>query len=1302
MKLLKKVWIILPLGLVLVLSGSLLWYLKTDHFQTWAKELVVAQLQRTTGLACSVKNIRIDVLGGKFNVTGLVLQPPSGMPDSLNLSVEEIRGSLSIASLWHFKVRLAELYVLRPRLTLASSDKGSAWDPENLLRTLRMSFEIETGQLTVQGGVVNLNNKAVPFELALRDLSCELRYVPGPSRYIIRLAYENGQINWAGRDISYSLNARLDLSLERLEIESFEIHSQRSLLRGSASVPNWKFPVLSVRGSGVVDGRDLVLFHSSLSEVQGDLNLLADLVWDESGFRCKGTVSTPAGSYRGTAVEQFKSDISVEREVLTLSNVAGNIGGGRIEAEAAFQLDAGAQAANHVKISASGLALRYAGKMLRLPQLECDNRADALIEMDWRHGMEDMELNGSADLHGTGETSFSKSATPLGGNILFRLTEGSWSIPAAQFHSSHTTIELHMPSPGGLLQTKLSTDRIGEPLSILSKIVPAVDSFLKNQPDVSEMPGAFDLDGDFQINSPAQIGFSGAIRVKDGRWQSYKVDEISAHAIWTGPHIEFDTFLARSGAASALGKVDLRFASQESDRAGLAFTGSLQKISIDTLKDIGIQIDADVSGLLSGEGEVSNQSGQWEGKGQVLIEKGRYGQEAFDKATARLGLDGRVLKILQGDVSRGSAHVVVTGEVDLDTLQMDISARMQGLALRDAPAIRERVPDLEGHLAAEASIYGTASHLALRASYSLTGLRYQSWSFGDGAGTLELKDRIISSKAEIQLESGTLKVEARVSMDQGLPGKATLLLQNLNLQKLIEGRGPAFLSSMSTALQGRVDVEGRFEDPDNLVFSGELDGAGIGIRGYELRNSAKIRFSIAKKRLVIEKTTVAGDGTSLILGGTIPLDGSPYLDLSLNGNFNLKLLSQIESRLQGSGTAGLDVRMTGTIKDPQVIGQMTLKESRMDFSDSPLYFSSLRGNIIFSRSTIRLENVTGDIASGSAQFSGFLEHQNFQLRTLNIQISVQKARLPYPKDLRPVIDAQLALRGNRDAQILAGEINVIQADYVRSFSLLEQFGGRSLSSAGPLTNNPIFLGLRLNINIRSDNGLYLDNELARLRAGMSLTLAGTPAYPSLTGRVEATEGTIFFRGNRFDILHASADFVDRNRINPTLDIRAEADVKTYLLILDVNGDLDHLTANVTSDPPLSTVDIISLMTTGKSIDTASDSTRRQTEMAGLSAASILSESLTGVIGKRVQRIFGLEAFRVDPFLAGAENSPTARVTLSERLSQDLTITYSRNLSTAEEQIIVVEYDVSKGLSIVATRDTDGKFGLDFRLRKRFR
>jgi translocation and assembly module TamB len=278
---------------------------------------------------------------------------------------------------------------------------------------------------------------------------------------------------------------------------------------------------------------------------------------------------------------------------------------------------------------------------------------------------------------------------------------------------------------------------------------------------------------------------------------------------------------------------------------------------------------------------------------------------------------------------------------------------------------------------------------------------------------------------------------------------------------------------------------------------------------------------------------------------------------------------------------------------------------------------------------------------------------------------------------------------------------VTRMEYLKGFNLLEQLASRAGDQSGPLTTDPYLLGLRLNIEIRSDNGLSIDNELARVRAGMRLTLRGTAAYPSLTGRVEATEGTIFFRGSRFEISRASADFVDRNRIKPVLEIRAEADVKTYRLILDAVGEIDHLNLNVTSDPPMSTVDILSLLTTGKE-ETGTGTSQRESQMAGMSAASVLSENLTGVIGKRVQRIFGLESFRVDPFLAGAENDPTARITISERISKDLVVTFSRNLTTNQEQIVIIEYDVGKNVSVVATRDENGKFGLDFRLHKHFR
>ena len=82
-------------------------------------------------------------------------------------------------------------------------------------------------------------------------------------------------------------------------------------------------------------------------------------------------------------------------------------------------------------------------------------------------------------------------------------------------------------------------------------------------------------------------------------------------------------------------------------------------------------------------------------------------------------------------------------------------------------------------------------------------------------------------------------------------------------------------------------------------------------------------------------------------------------------------------------------------------------------------------------------------------------------------------------------------------------------------------------------------------------------------------------------------------------------------------------------------------------------------------------------------------------------MFGFDHVRLDPFMVGAENNPGARITLSEQVTKDLSITYSQELSSNRQQIIQIEYFVSRNTSILASRDELGYLGLDVRLRKRF-
>ena len=81
-------------------------------------------------------------------------------------------------------------------------------------------------------------------------------------------------------------------------------------------------------------------------------------------------------------------------------------------------------------------------------------------------------------------------------------------------------------------------------------------------------------------------------------------------------------------------------------------------------------------------------------------------------------------------------------------------------------------------------------------------------------------------------------------------------------------------------------------------------------------------------------------------------------------------------------------------------------------------------------------------------------------------------------------------------------------------------------------------------------------------------------------------------------------------------------------------------------------------------------------------------------------------FRVDPALTtvgstGSNQNAAARVTVQQRVTRNMTITYVSNVGSTQEQVIQVEYNVNRNISIVALRDYNGTFGIDVKIKKRF-
>jgi translocation and assembly module TamB len=64
--------------------------------------------------------------------------------------------------------------------------------------------------------------------------------------------------------------------------------------------------------------------------------------------------------------------------------------------------------------------------------------------------------------------------------------------------------------------------------------------------------------------------------------------------------------------------------------------------------------------------------------------------------------------------------------------------------------------------------------------------------------------------------------------------------------------------------------------------------------------------------------------------------------------------------------------------------------------------------------------------------------------------------------------------------------------------------------------------------------------------------------------------------------------------------------------------------------------------------------------------------------------------------------PQARLTVEQQVSRDITLTYVTNLAQANQQIIRLEWNLSRTWSVVAVREENGVFGVDFFFKKRIR
>ena len=155
--------------------------------------------------------------------------------------------------------------------------------------------------------------------------------------------------------------------------------------------------------------------------------------------------------------------------------------------------------------------------------------------------------------------------------------------------------------------------------------------------------------------------------------------------------------------------------------------------------------------------------------------------------------------------------------------------------------------------------------------------------------------------------------------------------------------------------------------------------------------------------------------------------------------------------------------------------------------------------------------------------------------------------------------------------------------------------------------------------------------------------------------------------------------------------------------MGLHGTTANLKPTYRSEPPLSEADVFALLALGRTQEEAQIYQEQQVA-AGTdpTTSALLGGALNATVSSRVSKLFGASSVKIDPSYVGTLGNSSARITVQQQLSRQLTVTYATNVNSSAEQLIQLQYDLTPTMSIVAARDETGVFSLVYKIRHAYK
>jgi len=1317
---------------LLVVLGGLAWYATTDSFQARVRQRFIAEVERVTGGRVEVGGIHTIPFRFLIDIRDLTIHGREGANEVPYAHVDRVVAKVEIVSILSSEFGFRSIIFDRPVIHLMVYPDGATNQPEPRVAStseknaIEQLFSLSIGYLEARRGELLWNNQKIPLDFSVNDVSANMTYSLLHRRYQGDLLL--GKVDTRLQDyrsFSWMLEAHFILTSRDFEVKSLKWNSGRSRLDASGRLDDFRNPKIQASYSGTVDLQEAAAIARRQDLRGGMLQVDGKGTWSLAEFTSAGKLLLKDFEWRDNRLALSNAGLSAQFTVtpqrLTLTQLQGRLLGGVVTGDADVSNWRTSASAGKVPkgkkppeqkgtlrlrmkdLSVAAVAEAISSPTLPLKAMKPVGSASGTIEARWQGEPEnadvDIVLDGAppaAPVHGQLPLTARVRATYHGSSRELEVGDISLSTRSTQFHASG-----NLSSSSSLKLSATSTD-IGE-------LQPAVS--LLGGP--ASIPIRFEGHATFTGTATGNldnVSLAGNLQADNFDWLVPANSNFAARQVhWDSLNVNLqfspEHFAARNGVLHH-GDIRLGFDLSASLQNGHLLDQSPITLHLDVHNaDVGeLQALAGtaypISGRIDGVLQAGGTRADPRGDGHLQLRQAVLYGEPIERFTSDVRLGGGEAQLNNIDIVHYNGRIAGMAAYHPSTRGFRFNITGHGFDLARIPQLQVTRVAIDGRMDFSAFGSGTLDAPVVNAKIQLHDLAFDHERAGDFTFDAITQGADMHLVGRSQFNEAELSVDGDIHLREAWPANVTLRFNHLDADSLLR----SYLSGRVTghsAFAGELRLIGPLRHPRELAVTADLSEAYVDLDNIKLHNDGPVRFALSNQVLEIQQLRLQGDGTDLSASGQVHLTGDRQLDLRADGRVNLQLIQTLDSNFTTSGTVTVSGTLEGTISQPMAQGQLRITNGAVAYVDLPSSLSDINGTLLFNQNRLQVENLTAHSGGGLVTLGGDVTSYNGQVN-FNLTATAQEVRLRYPPGISSTANADLRLAGNLSAATLSGDLTVTKLAMTPGFDFGLYLARSKQSVILPQTNTYLNR-VRLDVHLTTTPELQMQTAVAKLSGDADLHLRGSVARPVVLGRADILEGEIYFNGTKYRLERGDVSFSNPVSITPVIDLQATTQIRDYDVTINLNGKLDKPTIKWRSEPPLPESDIIALLALGRTQEESAQlQASGQSSFAQETSNAILGEALNATLSSRAQRLFGVSRIKIDPQGLATETNPNRgpQVTIEQQVADKLTLTYSTNVSQASQQIIQIEYNVTRNISIIGVRDQNGVVSFDVRIRQR--